>query len=81
VTLALTVHKPLSTSLQRYAVGDHIDRKHEAEVEAEKLELHPEDVSTTSSVHLAFHEKGVEEPEKEEDMLAGVKSDLVGSNA
>ena len=44
----------------------------------EKLEPNPEEVSTTSSVHQVFHEKGVEEGEKDEDMLAGVKADLVG---
>ena len=47
-------------------------------MEHEKLEPHPEEVSTTSSVHQVFHEKGVEEGEKDEDMLAGVKADLVG---
>ena len=37
----------------------------------------PEEVSATSSVHEMFHEKGVEEDEKDEDMLAGVKADIV----
>ena len=83
MTLALTAHKPISTSLQRYQSTsstsfDQIDKKHEAALEQEKLEKHPDQVSATSSVHQVFHEHGVEEPEREEDMLAGVKSDLVG---
>lgn len=80
--LSLVLRKPLSTSLQRHATYpgnpfDKIDTKHEEAVEREKLEPHPEEVSTTSSVHQVFHEKGVEEGEKDEDMLAGVKADLV----
>lgn len=81
--LALAVRRPLSTSVQRYQSGgaspyDHIDKKHELALEREKLEAHPDEVSEASSVHGVFSEKGVEEPEKNEDMLAGVKEDLVG---
>ncbi|MDI1491863.1 MAG: hypothetical protein OHK93_003074 [Ramalina farinacea] len=79
--LALAVRRPLSTSVQRYQSGgaspyDHIDKKHELALEREKLEAHPDEVSEASSVHGVFSEKGVEEPEKNEDMLAGVKEDL-----
>lgn len=79
--LALVAHKPFTTSLQRYATHpgtpfDKIDKKHEEEVEYEKIVPHPEEVSGTSSVHELFHEKGIDEVEKDEDMLAGVKSDL-----
>jgi hypothetical protein len=79
---ALTIHKPFSTSLQRYASHpgnplDKIDRKHEEKIEHEVIEPHPGDVSTTSSVHQVFHEKGTDEPEKDEDMMAGVKADFV----
>ena len=82
VPSALVPHKPFSTSLQRYATQpgnpyDKIDTKHEEEVEHEKLEVHPDEVSESSTVHQVFHEKGVEEEPPEEDMLAGVKSDLV----
>lgn len=56
---------------------DKVDVKHEREIEHEKLEQNPEEVSTSSSVHQNFHEKGTEEPEKDEDMLAGVKADFV----
>ena len=81
--VALVLRKPLSTSLQRYATHpgnpfDKIDKKHEEVVEHEKLEINPEEVSATSSVHQVFHEKGVEEEPRDEDMLAGVKADLVG---
>lgn len=47
-------------------------------MEHERIEPHPEEVTASSSVHQVFAEKGVEEPEKDEDMLAGVKADLVG---
>ena len=82
-SLALAIRKPLSTSLQRYATSlsgspyDTIDKKHEEAVEQDKIEPHPNEVTATSSVHQVFQEKGVEEAEKEEDMLAGVKEDLV----
>ena len=80
VTTALSVYKPFSTSLLRLAqTYDKIDRKHEEELEHEKLVPHPEEVSPTSTVHEVFHEKGVEDPEKDEDMLAGMKSDWVGA--
>ena len=84
-TVALALRRPFSTSLQRYATHpgnpfDKIDKKHEEVLEREELEQHPEEVSTSSSTHQIFSEKGVEEPEKEEDMLAGVKADIVGSS-
>ena len=79
---ALVAHKPFSTSLQRYATHsgnpfDKIDKKHEEVIEHEKLVPHPEEVSASSTVHQIFSEKGVEEEQKDEDMLAGVKADLV----
>lgn len=81
--IALVSYKPFSsTSLQRYAAHpggpfDQIDKKHEEAVENEKIEAHPEEVSSSSTVHQVFSEKGVEEEEEDTDMLAGVKSDLV----
>ena len=51
--------------------------KHEEAVEHEIIEAHPEEVTASSSVHQVFQEKGVEEAEQDEDMLAGVKADLV----
>ncbi|KAL9029301.1 MAG: hypothetical protein Q9196_002441 [Gyalolechia fulgens] len=81
-SLALTAYQPLSTSLQRSATTtseapfDHIDKKHEEEVAKRVLKQHPDEVSTTSSVHQIFHEKGVPDEEKDIDMLAGVYGDL-----
>ena len=85
-SLALVSHKPLSTFIQRYSTHpsspiDKIDKKHEEVVEHERLEVHPDQVSETSSVHEIFHEKGVPDEEKDVDMLAGIKSDLVGTRS
>jgi hypothetical protein len=77
-SLALTAYKSFTTSLQRFQTGSAIEIKHEKEVGKQPLEAHSEEVSTVSSVHQIFEEKGVEEVEdKGEDMLAGVKGDLV----
>ncbi|KAI4201517.1 MAG: hypothetical protein LQ346_002153 [Caloplaca aetnensis] len=82
-SLALATYRPLSTSLQRLASAtapfDEPDKKelqHEKAVAKEELVPHPEEVSTDSSVHQLFHEKGTGDQEQEEDMLAGVYSDL-----
>lgn len=84
-TLELTAYRPLSTSVQRHASTftpehpyDHIDKKHEEDIGKKHLKPHPEEVSVDSSVHQVFHEKGVPDAEQDEDMLAGVYSDLVG---
>jgi len=77
-SLALTAYQPFATSLQRFQTGNTIDIKHEKGVGKQPLEAHPEEVSTVSSAHQIFEEKGVEEDsDKGEDMLAGVKGDLV----
>ncbi|KAI4199307.1 MAG: hypothetical protein LQ350_004689 [Teloschistes chrysophthalmus] len=82
-TLELTAYRPLSTSVQRHASTftpehpyDHIDKKHEEDIGKKHLKPHPEEVSVDSSVHQVFHEKGVPDAEQDEDMLAGVYSDL-----
>ncbi|KAL9128312.1 MAG: hypothetical protein Q9217_002990 [Psora testacea] len=85
MTLALANHQPRNISLQRYqsttaSPYDHIDKKHEDAAAREKIEPQPEAVSSTSSVHQVFHEQGVEDPEQEADVLAGVKEDLVGNS-
>ena len=78
VTLALATSKPFGTSLLRCAQTiDKIDKKHEDQLEHEKIVPHPAEVSTISSVHQVFHEKGVDDPEQDVDMLAGIKSDWV----
>ncbi|KAI4178787.1 MAG: hypothetical protein LQ348_005536 [Seirophora lacunosa] len=84
-SLALIAYRPLSTSLQRCATTtggppfvepDKKELQHEKTVAKEELEPHPEEVNSGSSVHQVFHEKGTPDEEKEEDMLAGVYSDL-----
>ena len=83
--LAVTLHKPMNTAIQRYASThpgtpyDHIDKKAEKRIGKSEIEPDPEAVSTDSTVRHVFTEEGVEEREKDTDMLAGVKADLVGS--
>ena len=83
---AIGQYQQSSTALGRYASThpgtpfDHIDKKHEKDVAKVAIEPHPEDVSTLSSVRQVMHEEGVEDQERDVDMLAGVKSDLVSSN-
>ena len=80
---ALVGYHPTSKALRRYAAThpgtpyDHIDKKGEEKVAKSELEHHPEIVSTDSSIHPVFHEVGVEDREKDIDMFAGVKADLV----
>lgn len=82
-TLAIALHKPIATALQRYAsthpgtAFDHIDKKKEEKIAKSEIEADPDAVSIDSSVRHVFGEEGVEEREKETDMLAGVKQDLV----
>ena len=76
--LALVTYRPLTTSLQRHAAAiSDKEAQIEKEVQKEELVPHPEEVTSTSTVHQVFHEKGVQEEEEDIDMLAGVKSDLV----
>lgn len=56
---------------------DKVDPKVEKALAGKPLEAHPETVSTTSSTHAVFGEVGVKEPEKDADMMAGVRADLV----
>jgi len=61
---------------------DEINAQHESEVAKEKLEVNPDAVSTTSSIHPFNSEIGqASKPKKKDDddteMLGGVKSDLV----
>ncbi|MCJ1376560.1 hypothetical protein MMC20_007803 [Loxospora ochrophaea] len=79
---ALVPSRPVTLALQRYASTkdvnpyDNIDEKSEAKVARSEIEPEPELVSTDSSVRHVFGEEGVEEQEKDTDMLAGVKQDM-----
>lgn len=58
---------------------DHIDKKHEEKVAKSTIEPHSSAVSPSSSVRHVLGEEGVvDDKEREIDMLAGVKADLVG---
>ena len=73
-------HRAFTTSQQYGAekyIPDEIDKKREEKLAHSEIEPHPEAVSADSSVRHVFREEGTEEPEKDIDMLAGVKSDLV----
>lgn len=57
---------------------DTIDTKREAKIGEKKLQADPSTVSTTSSIHPVMGEARSEESgEKETDMMAGVKHDMV----
>lgn len=75
--------KPLGMGMTRFASArtpmDNIDQKHERELAKGKLEAHPELVSAESSTHPLFEEIGKPEEEKDTDMMAGIRGDLVSS--
>lgn len=75
--LSLTVRKPLTTSLVRYQ--STIDRAAEAEYGKRILQPEPETVSTGSSIRHVTGEVGVDTPEPDVDMMAGIKGDFVSS--
>ncbi|TLD21662.1 hypothetical protein E2P81_ATG08250 [Venturia nashicola] len=72
-TIAASIHKLNLRSSSKY---DKPDIKLEQKVGQEKIEAHPELVSTTSSTHAIFSELATKEPEKETDMSAGIVADL-----
>lgn len=75
-----TVRQPLAMAFARTqsrGAMDNINPKLEQKIGAKPLEAHPETVSSTSSTHALFEEVGTKEPEKDADMMAGVRSDLV----
>lgn len=79
-TLALALHKPATTALLRYATTtpfDRVDQETEDKIMNTRLEAHPKEVSSGSSVRHVIHEEGSQEVEKDTDMLAGVRADLV----
>ena len=66
------------TSLVRYQ--STIDRAAEAEYSKKTLQAVPESVSTDSSVRHVTDEVGVDNPEPDVDMMAGIKSDFVSNS-
>lgn len=81
--LALAVQQPLRKSLVRYASGGGSqiiygqDPEAEKNLQSQKIVAVPEEVTSTSTVHQAFQEKGVEQEEQDVDMMAGIRSDFV----
>lgn len=72
--IAASIQKLNLRSSSKY---DKPDTKLEEKARKEKIEAHPELVSTTSSTHALFSELGTKEPEKDADMSAGIVADLV----
>ncbi|KAI9741222.1 MAG: hypothetical protein M1834_002938 [Cirrosporium novae-zelandiae] len=68
--LALAQRKPLPLALQRFASTD------QEKVFHAKIQPHPEEVSTSSSVRPIFGEMKAEDGEKEVDTMASIKDDL-----
>lgn len=79
--LALAPFAPTTTALVRHqttqTIPGKVDKKAESEAARAKLEETPEIVSARSSTHPLFSEVGQEDPDKDTDMMAGIKSDLV----
>ncbi|QDS74770.1 hypothetical protein FKW77_001576 [Venturia effusa] len=71
--IATSTYKLNLRSSSKY---DKPDTKLEEKVRKEKIEAHPELVSTTSSTHALFSELGTKDPEKDTDMTAGIAADL-----
>ena len=65
------------TSLVRYQ--STVDKAAEEEYQKRTLKADPETVSTGSSVRHVTYEIGVEDPEPDVDMMAGVKGDFVST--
>jgi len=75
------MHRPATQSLVRYASGPAAidakpNTKEEDKIAHQTLKVDPEHVTTSSSVHPIFGEVGTPEPERDIDMMAGVKSDM-----
>jgi len=66
---------PINTTISRRNLTKE-QKQAEDKYAHEKLKATPETVSTTSTIHPIFEEQGVKTPEKDIDMMAGVKSDI-----
>lgn len=71
--------KPTQAAIVRRGITD-AQRKDEKRYAQEEIKPTPETVSSTSSTHAMFGEVGVKDPEgnKDTDMAAGLKHDVVG---
>ena len=78
---ALAVYQPMPKALTRYAHTNITTvkqaREHEAVMAKQKIPAYPELVDSQSSTHHLNSELGIEEPEPEVDMMAGIRSDFV----
>ncbi|KAF2488475.1 hypothetical protein BU16DRAFT_553903 [Lophium mytilinum] len=79
-SLALTQLRPLQAAIFQRSVTntpwDKIDKKHEEKLAHQELKPTPETVSATSSTHPILHEIATPDPERDVDMMAGIKGDL-----
>ena len=82
--LAISLYKPASTALLRYASttapGDNIDFKREEKFGEKVMKAHPEIVSSESSVHPITHEVATPDQEEDVDMMAGIRQDIVSTH-
>jgi len=76
-------YRPVTVALRQYATPtgygtayDKIDKKAEEQLAKKPLEAHPEAVSTSSTTRPVFTEQGVEEQERDVDMMASVRQDV-----
>jgi len=75
--ISISIPKLNATSIRYAGKFETPDTKLEKKAAAEKLKATPELVSEFSSTHPVFSEIGTPEPEKDTDMSAGIKADLV----
>jgi hypothetical protein len=58
-----------------------INKQAEDRYRHEEIKPTPETVSSTSSTHPMFSEVGTENPERDVDMMAGVRHDVVSTRS
>ena len=75
--LSLALRKPLATALVRYQTTASINKDEEKALQSAKINPDPKSVSAESSIHNVTYEEGVEAPEHDVDMMAGIRSDFV----
>lgn len=80
-SLVLSQLKPSQASILTRSVTntpwDKIDKKAEDKIAHQEIKPTPEIVSSRSSVHPIMHEVGTPNPERDVDMMAGIKHDVV----